>query len=120
MKPFQCYGTNAATTHTYPVVNGSVVYQLMVAVTLSGATTTISAPILIPGPVVLTNALISGNLVNLKWPKTSSGALLENRLLAIPSAGWSWVANPPSLSGNLMSLTLPASGSRVFRPRQAW
>jgi PKD repeat protein len=112
------HGNSQFPTHAY-LTPGN--YQWKVLANLSGTTATamVYGTIVIGDPVTLAISR-TGDSVTLSWPVTLADSLLETSSDLSAATPWSWVANPPSASGNMLSVTLPATGQQFFRLRRQW
>jgi hypothetical protein len=72
------------------------------------------------GNPVLAAANVTGNQVDLSWPKTIADTLLESTSALGPAPHWAWVTNVPSLSAGMLGVSLPADGNQLFRIRRPW
>lgn len=55
----------------------------------------------------------SGNAVSLRWPASADGFVLQGAAAADP-AGWVNLSEPPVLDGELLRVTVPASGQQQY------
>ena len=112
------HGTGQYPTHIY-ATPGS--YDWTVGVHVSGASATVKGSIVISDPVALAITWSpEGNSVNLSWPNTIADTYLETSSDLGASSPWRWVPNPPSVTGNRLNVTLPASGNQFFRVSRPW
>ncbi|HEV2208422.1 MAG TPA: PKD domain-containing protein [Verrucomicrobiae bacterium] len=108
--------TNQYTAHAYAQPG---TYGWSVISRVSTAATTNSGSIVIGAPAQLSLNRAPGQMI-LTWPNTLADALLETSATLGPSAQWQWVTNAPGGSGNLLQITLPATGDAFFRIRRPW
>jgi hypothetical protein len=110
------HSTNQYAAHAYALPG---TYNWSVTSTVSSASTTSNGSIVIGSPVQLSLAGAGGG-VTLSWSNTIADTLLEGTDALGPSAQWLWVTNTPAAGPTLLSVTLPATGNKLFRIRRPW
>lgn len=88
---------------------------------VAGATTTASGMIAISQAVVVAvgHDPVS-HTVTLSWPNTTADTLLETSDSLGVTSPWQWLPTPPTLNGNTLSITVPATGKQFFRVSRPW
>lgn len=108
--------TNQFPTHAFATPGN---YMWSVTASVAGVSSSVGGNIVIEAPVVLNLANVSGQ-INLNWPSGSADGILEASSSLGADAKWIAVTNPPATNQNLQSVSVPLSGTRFFRVRQAW
>ena len=96
-------------------------YSWSVTATISNTTASASAggSITIIAPVALSLAKTNGQFA-LAWPSTIADGILEESSALGSGAQWTAVTNSPTINGNLLNVSLPASNTKFFRVRRLW
>ncbi len=112
------HGTGQFPAHTYATAGS---YPWEVVVSVAGASTTVSGTIVINEPVALAigHDPVS-NTVTLSWPNTTADSLLETSDSLGVTSPWQWLPTPPTINGNTLSITVPATGKQFFRVSRPW
>ena len=112
------HGTGQFPAHTYATAGS---YPWSVVVSVAGATTTVSGMIAISQAVVVAvgHDPVS-NTVTLSWPNTTADTLLETSDSLGVTSPWQWLPTQPTLNGNTLSITVPATGKQFFRVSRPW
>lgn len=108
--------TNQFPAHAYATPGR---YQWMVLANVSGATATAKGTIVIGDPVTLGIA-DSGGSPPLFWTNSTADTLLEASSSLGAAAQWLWITNPPNLSSDRLTVSVPDSGTQFFRLRRPW
>jgi hypothetical protein len=88
---------------------------------VAGATSAVSGSIVISDAVaVAVNYTPVGNSVTLSWPNTTADTLLETSDSLGVTSPWQCLPTPPTLNGNTLSITVPATGKQFFRVSRPW
>ena len=89
--------------------------------TASNATASANGSIVITAPVAFSTASVQGSAINLSWPQSLAGVIIEQSGTLGAGAKWTAVTNPPVIGPVNSSVILPVSdGSHFFRARQPW
>jgi PKD repeat protein len=111
------HDTNQFPAHVY---NSSGTFSWNVTATASNATASANGSIVITAPVALSTTF-QGSAVNLSWPQSLAGVVIEQSGTLGAGAKWIAVTNLPVMGPVNSSVIVPVSdGIRFFRARQPW
>jgi hypothetical protein len=110
------HDTNQFPTHVYSAPG---LYLWTITATVAGKSAVDAGIILVGDPIRL--AISAGNgAINLNWPNSTAGMILEATETLGPDARWVAVTNAAGFNLGDLTVTVPVVGKQFYRVRRTW